>query len=51
VHDPKVCSLNEVVGAKGVENPVFTVVVSSSSYLRFISYAVTLDSLCTIDLD
>jgi hypothetical protein len=51
VHDPKICSLNGVVGVKGVGNPVFAVAVSTSSYLDFISYAVTLASFCTIGLD
>jgi hypothetical protein len=51
VHDPEICSLNGVVGVKGVGNLVFTVVVSTSSYLHFISYAVTLASFCTIGLD
>jgi hypothetical protein len=51
VHDPKFCSLNGVVGVKGVWNPVFAVVVCTSSYLHFISYAVTLASFCTISLD
>jgi hypothetical protein len=43
--------LNGVVGIEGVGNPVFTVVVSMSSYLQFISYAVTLASFSTISLD
>jgi hypothetical protein len=51
MHDPDVCSLNGVVGIKGVGNPMFTVVVSTSSYLRFISFAVMLASFCTIGLD
>jgi hypothetical protein len=51
LHDPEICSLNGVVGVKGVRNPVFAVVVSTSSYLHFISYAVTLASLSTIGLD
>jgi hypothetical protein len=51
VHDPKICSLDGVVGVKGVRDPVLTIVVSTSSYLDFISYAVVLASLRTIDLD
>jgi hypothetical protein len=51
VHDPEIHSLNGVVGVKGVGNPVFTVIVSTSSYLHFISYAVTLASFSMIDLD
>jgi hypothetical protein len=51
VHDPEFCSLNGVVGIKGVWDPMLAVVVSTSSYLDFISYAVTLASFCTIGLD
>jgi hypothetical protein len=51
VHDPEICSLNGVVGIKGVGNPVFAVVVSMSSYLHFISYTMTLTSFNTIGLD
>jgi hypothetical protein len=51
VHDLEVCSLNGVVGVKGVGNPMFAVVVNTSNYLHFISYAVTLASFCTIGLD
>jgi hypothetical protein len=50
-HDPEICSLNGVVGVEGVGNPVFAVVVSTSSYHHFISYAVTLVSFNTIGLD
>jgi hypothetical protein len=45
------CSLNGVVGVKGVGNPVLAVVVSTSSYLHFISYTMTLASFFTIGLD
>jgi hypothetical protein len=41
VHNPEICGLNGVVGVKGIGNPMFAVVVISSSYLHFISYAVT----------
>jgi hypothetical protein len=51
VHDPEFCSLNGVVGVKGVRDPMLAVVVSTSSYLDFISYAMTLASFCTIGLD
>jgi hypothetical protein len=51
MHDPEICSLNGVVGVKGVRDPMLTIVVSTSSYLDFISYAVTLDSFRTIGLD
>jgi hypothetical protein len=49
VHDPEICSLNGVVGVKGVRDPVLAIVVSTSSYLDFISYAVALASLGTVD--
>jgi hypothetical protein len=43
--------LNGVVGVEGVGNPVFAVIVRTSSYLHFISYEVTLASFSTIGLD
>jgi hypothetical protein len=51
MHDPEICSLDGVVGVKGVRDLVLTIVVSTSSYHDFISYAVALASLSTIDLD
>jgi hypothetical protein len=51
MHDPEFCSLKGVVGVKGVRDPMFAVIVSMSSYLDFISYAVTLASFYTIGLD
>jgi hypothetical protein len=51
VHDPEICSLDGVVGVKGVRDPVLAIVFSTSSYLDFISYAVVLASLSAIDLD
>jgi hypothetical protein len=51
VHDPEICSLDGVVGVKGVRDLVLAIVVSTSSYLDFISYATALVSLNTIDLD
>jgi hypothetical protein len=50
VHVPEVRSLNGVVGIKGVGDPMFTVVVSTSCYLHFVSYAVMLASFCAIGL-
>jgi hypothetical protein len=50
MHDPEICSLDRV-GVKGVRGPVLAVVVSTSSYLDFISYAVALASFFTIGLD
>jgi hypothetical protein len=51
VHDPEICSLDGVVGVKGVRGPVLAIVVSTSSYLGFISYVVAMASLSTIGLD
>jgi hypothetical protein len=51
VHDPEIRSLNGVVGVEGIGNLVFAVLVSTSSYLHFIFYAVTLASFSTIGLD
>jgi hypothetical protein len=51
VHDPEICSLEGVVGVKGVRDPVLAIVVSTSSYLDFISYAVALASFSMIGLD
>jgi hypothetical protein len=51
VHDPKFCSLDGVVGVKGVRDPMLAVIVSTSGYLDFIPYAVTLACFCTICLD
>jgi hypothetical protein len=42
VHVPEVG--NGVVGIKGIGDPMFRVVVSTSCYLHFVSYAVTLAS-------
>jgi hypothetical protein len=50
MHDSEVSSLNGVVGVEGIGDPVFTIVVSTSCYLHFISYAVTLTSFCMIGL-
>jgi hypothetical protein len=51
VHDPKVCCLNGVVGVKGIRNPMVAVVVSTSCYLHYISYTMSLASFCAIGLD
>jgi hypothetical protein len=49
VHVPKIRNLNGVVGIKGIRDPMFTVVVSTPCY-HFVSYVVTMDSLCMIGL-
>jgi hypothetical protein len=51
VHDPEICSLDGVVGVEGVRCPMLAVVVYTSSYLDFISYAVSPASFCSIRLD
>jgi hypothetical protein len=51
VQDPEFCSLDGVVGFKGVRDPVLAIVVGTSSYLDFISYTVALASIGTIGLD
>jgi hypothetical protein len=51
VHDPENCSLDGVVGIEGVRCPMLTVVVCTSSYLGFISYAVAPASFCMIRLN
>jgi hypothetical protein len=48
---PEICCLDRVVSMEVVRDPVFTIIVSSSSYLHFVSYAMTLASFCTISLD
>jgi hypothetical protein len=50
VHVLEVCCLNGVVGIKSVRDPMFTIVVSTSCYLHFISYALMLASFCAIGL-
>jgi hypothetical protein len=50
VHVPEVSSLNGVVGVESIRDPMFTIVVSTSCYLHFISYALTLASFCAIGL-
>jgi hypothetical protein len=50
MHDPEIFSLNGVVGVKGVGNPMFAVLVNTSSYLHFISYTMKLASFSTIGL-
>jgi hypothetical protein len=48
VHDPEFCSLDGVVSVKGVRDPMLAVVISTSSYLDFISYMVALTSFYTL---
>jgi hypothetical protein len=51
MHDPEICCFDMVVSIEGVRDPVFTVVVSTSCYLHFVSYVVALASFCSIGLD
>jgi hypothetical protein len=44
VHVLEVGSLNAVVGVEAVRDPMFTIVVSTSCYLHFVSYVLTLAS-------
>jgi hypothetical protein len=50
VHVLEVRSLNEVVGIESVGDPVFTIIVSTSCYLHFVSYALMLASFYAIGL-
>jgi hypothetical protein len=50
VHVPEVRSLNGVVSIKGVGDPMLTIIVSTSCYLHFVSYALTLASFYAIGL-
>jgi hypothetical protein len=50
VHVSEVRRLNGIVGIEGVGDPMFTIVVSTSCYLHFISYALTLASFYAIGL-
>jgi hypothetical protein len=43
--------LDGVVSIEGVRNHMFAIVVSTTSYIHFVSYALTLASFCTIGLD
>jgi hypothetical protein len=51
VHDLEIYCLDGVISIEDIRDPVFTIIVSSLSYLHFVSYAVTLASFYTIGLD
>jgi hypothetical protein len=51
VHNPDICSLDGVVGVEVVRCPMLAVVVCTSSYLDFISYAMAPASFRMIRLD
>jgi hypothetical protein len=46
----EICCLDEVVSIEGVKDPMFTIIISMSCYLHFISYTLTLASLCLVNL-
>jgi hypothetical protein len=50
VHMSEIRCLDEVVGIEGVRDPMFTIIISMSCYLHFISYTLTLVSFCAIGL-
>jgi hypothetical protein len=50
VHMPQLRCLDGVVGIKGARDPMVAVIVSTSCYLHFVSYALTLTTFCTISL-
>jgi hypothetical protein len=50
VYVPQVRCLDGVVGIKSVRDPMVTIVVSTSCYLHFVSYALTLIAFCAISL-
>jgi hypothetical protein len=50
VHVSEVCYLDGVVGIESVRDPMFMIVVSTSCYLHFVSYALALASFCAIGL-
>jgi hypothetical protein len=50
VHVPEIRCLDGVVGIKSVRDPMFTITVSTSCYLHFVSYALTLIAFCAIGL-
>jgi hypothetical protein len=47
----EICCLDRVVSIEGVRDPMFTIIVSSSSYIHFVSYAMMLASFYTNSLD
>jgi hypothetical protein len=46
----EICYLDRVVSIEGVRDPMLMIIVSTSSYLHFISYTLTLASLCLVNL-
>jgi hypothetical protein len=50
MHQPEICSLDGVVGVEGVRDPIDAIVVGTTCYLCFISYALTLTALGAVGL-
>jgi hypothetical protein len=50
MHIPQLWYLDGIAGIKGIGDPMVTVVVSTSCYLHFISYALMLTTFRTISL-
>jgi hypothetical protein len=48
VHVPQVCCLDGVVGIESVRDPMVRIVFSTSCYLHFVSYALTLTAFYAI---
>jgi hypothetical protein len=50
MHVPQFCCLDGVVGVEDVGDPVIAIVVSTTCYLHFISYASTLTTFSVVSL-
>jgi hypothetical protein len=50
MHMSEVRFLDGVVGIEGIRDPVFSIIISTSCYLHFISYTLTLAPFCTVNL-
>jgi hypothetical protein len=50
MHMSEICCLDGVVSIEGVRDPVFSIIISTPCYLHFISYTLTLTSLCLVNL-
>jgi hypothetical protein len=50
VHMSEVHCLDGVVGIEGIRDPKFTIIISTSCNLHFISYTLMLVSFCAIGL-
>jgi hypothetical protein len=50
VHVPQLRCLDGIVGIKAVRDPMITIVVSTSCYIHFVSYVLTLTAFCAISL-